>query len=353
MAINAAVEVVNVGETEGSRIVTWSFVKECDLGPIGALSVHLGGFSGQGDGEVVRHGNVVDSWALPGSAVVGAHNALVTFTFRVDPDVMPGTDIGFESPKLKILESGNSVASVSLGGGGAGGKASILGSGAGLCPISLCVMLSVVAVRRPVSPCAIYTVTSTTEGTQLTVFHECKTTGKAKVQITIKATSTAAGSGGEVLVGKKELSFAYIKVCEAGAVAGLDLTFGIWSRVESRPPPVKDGTPSPGYERAHHAMRVRDTEPFTDLYLTVTRKGRTAYYSKPRVEVSRSGETADDAAVILRPTVALLRSGMEVNATDTQVFTMQSARRFIPPPYVGEGGHSHPESDTPEDAYFE
>ena len=131
VAINVAVEVVDDGETEGSRIVTWSFLKECDLGPIGALSIHLGGFNGRGDGEVVREGKVVDAWAQPGSAVVGAHNALVTFIFRVDPDVMPGTDVGFESPKIKLLESGNSVVSVSLGGDGAGGKGSILGSGEG------------------------------------------------------------------------------------------------------------------------------------------------------------------------------------------------------------------------------
>ena len=169
----------------------------------------------------------------------------------------------------------------------------------------------------------------------------------------MKATASEAGSGGEHVLGTQDLSFAYTKVCEAGAVPGLDLTFGVWSRVESRPPPVKDGTPSAGYERSQHAMRVRDTEPFTDLYLSVTRKGRTAYYSKPRVEVSRSGQTADEAAVILQPTVALLQFGMDVNATDAQIFSMQSARRFIPPPYVGEGGHYHPASDTPEDAFFE
>ena len=131
VTVSAEVEVVD-DTAGGSRIVTWTFVKECDLGPVGALSVHLGGFRGQGDGEVVRNGEVVDAWALPGSAVVGAHNALVTFTFRIDPEVLPGTDVGFQSPKIKLLETGNVVASVSLGGDGAGGKASILSSGSGL-----------------------------------------------------------------------------------------------------------------------------------------------------------------------------------------------------------------------------
>ena len=80
---------------------------------------------------------------------------------------------------------------------------------------------------------------------------------------------------------------------------------------------------------------------------------RTAYYGKPKVEVSRSGENAQDAAVIMRPTVTLLRSGMEVNATDTDVFSMQSERRFLPPPYIGDGQHSHPASDTADDTFFE